>query len=67
MTRPLLFTGCGCLAVVALTHIAERFAILPGMGWGLPDTSGYYLDLVSAISGIALLPAAAVARLLHSK
>jgi hypothetical protein len=32
-----------------LTHVAERLRILPGMGWGLPDSPGHYLDLVCAI------------------
>jgi hypothetical protein len=51
----LLSAGCGCLTVMVLTHVAERLHILPGMGWGLPDSPGHYLDLVSAIAGIALL------------
>jgi hypothetical protein len=55
------------LIVVVLTHVAERFAIVPSMGWGLPDSPGHYLDLLSAISGVALLVASAVARLLRSK
>jgi hypothetical protein len=67
MTRFLLFAGCVCLIVVVLTHVAERFAILPSMGWGLPDSPGHYLDLICAISGISLLFAAALTRLLNSK
>jgi hypothetical protein len=66
MARFLLAAGCACLIVVVLTHVAEHFAILPGMGWGLPDTPGHYLDLVSAISGVALLLASG-AMLLHSR
>lgn len=65
--RLLLGAGCACLIVVVLTHVAERFVILARMGWGLPDSPGHYLDLLSAISGIALLLAAAIVRLLHSK
>ncbi len=49
--------GTACLAMVVLTHIAERYAIFPGMGWGRPDSPGHYLDLVSAVIGCALLPA----------
>jgi hypothetical protein len=37
------------------------------MGWGQPDSPGHYLDLVSAIAGIALLLAASVFRMLRPK
>jgi hypothetical protein len=56
ITRVLLSTGCGCLAVVVL----ERLALLPGMGWGLPASPGHYLDLVSAVAGGARLLLAGV-------
>ena len=59
MPRILGLAGCACLLVVALTHVAERWNILPRMGWGLPNSPGHYLDLVSAIAGIGLLLAAA--------
>jgi len=55
--RLLLLAGSGCLLVVVLTHVAERWDFLPGMGWGQPDSPGHYLDLFSAIVGIALLVA----------
>ena len=58
--RRLLLAGCACLNVVVLAHVAERFQILPGMGWGLPNSSGHYLDLVSAISGGVLFLMAAI-------
>jgi branched-subunit amino acid transport protein len=45
--RWLLVFGFGCLAVVVLTHIAEKLNLFPVMGWGLPDSPGHYLDLVS--------------------
>jgi hypothetical protein len=45
--------------MVALTHAAEQWNILPTMGWGLPNSPGHYLDLFSAIAGIGLLLAAA--------
>ena len=48
--------GAGCLIVVVLTHVAEKFDFFPSMGWGLPDGTGHYLDLVSAIAGLILLP-----------
>jgi hypothetical protein len=50
--------------VVVLTHVAERTRILPGMGWGLPDSPGHYLDLISAMSGIGLLLAAGLTHFL---
>jgi hypothetical protein len=53
--RLLLLLGLAFLFIVALTHIAEDFHIFPAMGWGLPDSVGHYLDLVSAILGCALL------------
>ena len=62
--RLLLSAGCACLIVVVLTHVAERFCILPGMGWGLPDSPGHYLDLISAMSGVGLLVAAGLVHLL---
>jgi hypothetical protein len=50
---------------MAMTHVAEALHLLPGMGWGLPNSPGHYLDLFSAISGIVLLLAACLVRLLH--
>jgi hypothetical protein len=50
MTRKLALIGCGLLVVVVLTHVAERWQIFPGMGWGQPDSPGHYLALASAIS-----------------
>lgn len=60
--RLLILAGCGCLLIVVLTHIAERLHVLPSMGWGLPDSPGHYLDLFSAVAGVALLLAAFVLR-----
>ena len=54
--RLLQIFGAVCLVIVLLTHVAERFDLLPGMGWGLPRSPGHYLDLVSAILGCILLP-----------
>jgi hypothetical protein len=62
MSRALGLAGCACLFVVVLTHVAERFHLLPSMGWGLPNSPGHYLDLFSAIAGVALLLAAFVLR-----
>jgi len=66
MTRFLLLAGCGCLIMMLLTHFAEALHLLPGMGWGLPDSPGHYLDLFSAISGAVLLAAAGIIRLRRS-
>jgi hypothetical protein len=55
VARLLVFSGCACLLVVVLTHVAERFSIFPAMGWGQPDSAGHYLDLFSAIAGAVLL------------
>jgi hypothetical protein len=62
MVRLLGLAGCGCLALMLLTHVAERLHVLPGMGWGMPDSPGHYLDLVSAILGFVLLAAAYIVR-----
>jgi hypothetical protein len=55
--RCLLFLAFVCLVIVVLTHVAERLHVFPSMGWGLPDSPGHYLDLVSAVLGSMLLVA----------
>ena len=65
IVRVFLAAGCGCLIVVALTHVAERFAIMPGMGWGSPNSPGHFLDLFCAVLGVVLLIAAGIVRLLR--
>jgi hypothetical protein len=52
-----------CLAVMALTHVAEPFNILPIAGWGLPNSPGHYVDLVSTVAGVILLLSAGIVRL----
>jgi hypothetical protein len=54
-SRWLIGIGAACLAVVILTHVAERFDIFPAMGWGLPHSPGHYVDLVSAILACVLI------------
>jgi len=54
--RSVQLFGSFCLVVVVLTHVAEALHLLPGMGWGLSNTRGHYLDLCSAIIGLILLP-----------
>ncbi|MGA8699719.1 MAG: hypothetical protein WB689_39010 [Xanthobacteraceae bacterium] len=53
--RSLLLLGIVCLAIVVFTHVAEEFHMLPGMGWGLPNSPGHYLDFTSAVLACALL------------
>lgn len=55
--RLLQLWGAVCLGVVVLAHFAEEFHLLPGMGWGLPHSSGHYIDLTSAVLGLILFPA----------
>jgi hypothetical protein len=58
--RFMQFAGIACLAIVVLSHVAERFKMFPIMGWGLPDSPGHYLDLVSAIIGCASFSAGVI-------
>ena len=60
--RLLGLAGSVCLLIVVLTHVAEAWHVLPGMGWGLRNSPGHFLDLFSAISGVVLLLAAYVLR-----
>jgi hypothetical protein len=53
--RCLLLSGLVCLVIVVLSHVAEKLNVLPGMGWGLPNSPGHYLDFVSAVLGSAFL------------
>ena len=48
--------GAGGLVVVVLAHLCEALHLLPWMGWGLPDSTGHYLDLGSAAFGLTLFP-----------
>ena len=52
----LQLVGAGCLTVVVLSHICEAFDLVPWMQWGLPNSAGHYLDLVSAVLGLVLFP-----------
>lgn len=56
--------GAVALLVVVFTHIAEAFHLFPSMNWGQSDSAGHYLDLASAISGMVLLPAGYLFRVL---
>jgi hypothetical protein len=48
--------GAACLTIVALTHVCEALQLLPWMRWGVADSVGHYLDLVSAVLGLVLFP-----------
>jgi hypothetical protein len=48
--------GASAVMLVVLTHICEAMHLFPRMHWGLHDSAGHYLDLVSAILGLALFP-----------
>lgn len=54
--------GAGFLIVVVSTHVAEGLRLLPQMGWGLPNTVGHYIDLISAVLGMALFLAGLLSR-----
>lgn len=57
-TVPLLLqlVGASALVVVVLTHICEALHLFPGMDWGMENSVGHYLDLASAVLGLALFP-----------
>lgn len=38
--RILGLAGGICWLIVVLTHVAERLHVMPGMGWGLPNSPG---------------------------
>jgi len=52
----LQLVGAAGLMIVVVTHIAEAFQLLPWMRWGRNDSAGHYLDLGSALVGIAVFP-----------
>ena len=54
--------GAGLLIVVVLAHVAEELRLLQWMGWGLPNSMGHYVDLISAIAGLLLLSFGYVSR-----
>jgi hypothetical protein len=48
--------GAFCLTIVVLAHVAEALGLFPRIGWGLPDSAGHYVNLVSAVAGLILFP-----------
>lgn len=59
--------GAGFLVLAVLTHVAEAFALFPGMGWGRPGSIGHYVDLVSTVAGLILLAAGYLSRRLAKR
>jgi hypothetical protein len=53
--RCLLLLGFVCLTIMVFTHVAETLRLFSGMGWGLPNSPGHYVDFASAVFGCALL------------
>ena len=57
--------GASAVMLVVLTHICEALHLFPRMHWGLQDSAGHYLDLVSAILGLSLFPIGYLLEVLH--
>jgi hypothetical protein len=53
---------CAATLFSPISAIAGRSTSSRAWGWGLPDSPGHYLDLVSAVFGLALLGAGLVVR-----
>ena len=52
--------GAACLLVVVLARLCEALNLLPFMGWGAKGSIGHYIDLASAILGVALVTVGAL-------
>ena len=63
MSSFLQLFGAGCLMVVVLAHVCEAVHLFPFMHWGIKHSVGHYLDLWSALLGVALF---AVGYLFHA-
>src|SRR5258708_4282448 len=50
-----LLGAAGLLSVV-IAHVCEALELLPWMHWGEPHSVGHYVDLMSAVLGLTLLP-----------
>ena len=48
--------GASCLMIVVLAHVCEALGLFQWMRWGDPHSLGHYVDLVSIILGLTLLP-----------
>ena len=47
--------GASFLMIVVLAHVCESLGLLSLMRWGASDSPGHYLDLASAVLGVASL------------
>jgi predicted Na+-dependent transporter len=56
MSSAIQLLGAGCLMLVVFAHVCEALRLFQWMRWGDPHSTGHYLDLVSAILGLTLLP-----------
>jgi hypothetical protein len=52
----LQLAGATALLSVVIAHICEALGLLPWMHWGEPHSAGHYVDLVSTVLGLTLLP-----------
>lgn len=59
LQRWLTFLGSVCSMIVVVTHLCEGLQMFRDMRWGAPDSPGHYLDLSSALIGVACLVSAA--------
>src|SRR5262245_27680657 len=46
--------GSAGFVIVVFTHICEALHLFPRMGWGLENSPGHYLDLLSVLLGATL-------------
>ncbi len=49
--------GAAGLAMLGITHLCEGLHVLPWMRWGIEGGPGHYLNVVSLVIGVILLPA----------
>src|SRR5690242_17379662 len=59
--------GAMCMVMVVIVHVAESLHVVPSMNWGLPNSAGHYVDLVSAVSGIVLFPMGYLCRIVSRR
>ncbi len=52
----LQLVGSAGLLSVVIAHVCEALELLPWMHWGKRHSVGHYVDLVSAVLGLTLLP-----------
>ena len=60
--RGLVWAGSFFFLVWALTPVAQRLDVFPGMRWGQPNSPGHYLDLISLTVALGLVLTGAMLR-----